>query len=133
MRREQPGSGVIDGIMAMFAPFTALSKQLQSIFQLERPPALRVEHGRLGILIRGTGVSDDPLADRIALAHQITEATRPLLRQYSKRERRRYADRAIAVSFEDEQVMETGIATSRFTYVALMPHDAQTDVSANRR
>ena len=132
MRREHSDVGVIDGIVAMFAPFTALSKQLQAIFQLERPPAVRVEHGRLGILIRGTGVSEEPMADRITLAHQITEATRPLLRQYSKRERRRYADRAIAVSFEDEQVTETGIATSRFTYVALTPHEAQPDESANR-
>ena len=56
MRREHSDVGVIDGIVAMFAPFTALSKQLQAIFQLERPPAVRVEHGRLGILIRGTGV-----------------------------------------------------------------------------
>lgn len=114
---------MIDGIVAMFAPFTSLSRQLQAVFQLQRPPAVRAEHGRLEILIRGTGMTEEPLGDRVSLAHQITEATRPLLRQYSKRERRRYADRAIAVSFEDENVMATGIATSRFTYVALMPHE----------
>lgn len=123
MRRERSANGVIDRIVAVFAPFTVLSKQLQTIFQLERPPAVRKEHGRLEILLRGTGMTDAPLSDRVTTAHQITDAARPLLRQHSKRERRRYADRAIAVSFEDEKVMDTGIATSRFTYVALMPHE----------
>ncbi len=114
---------MIEGIVAMFAPFTALSKQLQTLFQLERPPAVRKEHGRLEILLRGTGMTDAPISERVATAHQISDAARPLIREHRKREHRRYADRAIAVSFEDEQVMDAGIATSRFTYVALMPHD----------
>lgn len=108
----------------MFAPFTALGKQLQALFQLDRPPAVRAEHGRLEILIRGTGMTDDPVDTQVALASQITDAARPLLLQHRKREHRRYADRAIAVSFEDERVMATGLATSRFTYVALIPHEA---------
>jgi len=114
---------VIDGIVAMFAPFTGLAKQLQAIFQLDRPPAIRKEHGRLEILLRGTGMTDAPMSERVATAHQISDAARPLISQHRKREHRRFAERAIAVSFEDEQVMDAGIATSRFTYVALMPHD----------
>ena len=123
MRRQPSAHGLIDRVVAVFAPFTATSRQLQSIFQLERPPAVRRERGRLEILLRGTGMTDAPLSDRVATAHQITDAARPLLRQHSKRGRRRYADRAIAVIFEDEKAMETGIATARFTYVALMPHE----------
>jgi hypothetical protein len=113
---------LIDGIVGMFAPFTALSKQLQTIFQLERPPAMRKERGRLEILLRGTGMTEAPISERIATAQQISDAARPLLLQQRKRDHRRYADRAIAVSFEDEKAMDSGIATSRFTYVALMPH-----------
>jgi hypothetical protein len=113
---------LIDGIVGMFAPFTALSKQLQTIFQLERPPALRKERGRLEILLRGTGMTEAPISERIATAQQISDAARPLLLQQRKRDHRRYADRAIAISFEDETAMDSGIATSRFTYVALMPH-----------
>lgn len=38
-------------------------------------------------------------------------------------ERRRLAERAISVVFEDEQVVEDGIATSKFTYLASHDHD----------
>jgi hypothetical protein len=123
VRRGRSADGVLDGIVAVFAPFTGVSKQLQAIFQLERPPAVRKGRGRLEILLRGTGMTDAPMPERVALAHQIADAARPLIRQHGKRQRRRYADRAIAVSFEDEQVMDAGIATSKFTYVALMPHE----------
>lgn len=117
---------MIDSLVNIFSPYTALSKELQAIFQLPRLPACRAEHGRLTILIRGAGMTAEPLPDRIMLAHRIVDAARPLLRAHRKREGRRHAERAIAISFEDEEVIEGGIATTRFSYVALMGHDQVT-------
>lgn len=118
---------MIDSLIEMFSPFSTLSKELQAMFQLERPPSCRAEHGRLEILVRGAGITERPLDERVELAHRLVDAARPLLHADSKRERRRYADRAIAVNFEDEQVMQYGIATSRFTYVAAITNAAPPD------
>lgn len=100
-----------------------MARELQYTLQLDRAPACRGDHGRLEILLRGTGLTDDALENRVAFARRLTDAARPLLRAHRKREPRRFADRAIAVVFEDEQVVEGGIATSRFTYVASHDND----------
>jgi hypothetical protein len=63
------------------------------------------------------------MEQRVELARQVTATARPLLRVHSKRDRRRYANRAIAVIFEDETVVGDGIATSRFSFVA--SHDSE--------
>lgn len=115
----------------MFSPYAAMSRELQSLFKLDRAPVCGAEHGRLEILIRGAGITDDALERRIAFARRLTEAARPLLRTHSKRKRRRYAERAIAVVFEDEKVVGEGIATSRFMYVASHDHDTNRDASRN--
>jgi len=122
---------MIDSLVNLFSPYTALSKELQAMFQLARLPACRAEHGRLEILIRGAGMTAEPLSDRITLAHRLVDAARPLLRAHRKREGRRHADRAIAISFEDEQVIDGGIATTKFSYVALMGNEPVND-SGNR-
>lgn len=62
-------------------------------------------------------MTDAPMERRVALARRLDDAARPLLRDEGRR-RRRYADRAISIVFEDEQIAGEGIATSRFTYVA---------------
>lgn len=107
----------------MFSRYSAMARELQYTLQLDRAPACRGDHGRLEILLRGTGLTDDALENRVAFARRLTDAARPLLRAHRKREPRRFADRAIAVVFEDEQVVEGGIATSRFTYVASHDND----------
>jgi hypothetical protein len=108
----------------MFSPHTELSRQLQSMLTLDRAPSCSSDHGRLEILLRGSGMTDQSLESRVTLAQKLTDTARPLLRDKDKREHRRFAERAIAVVFEDEQVAGNGIATSRFTYVASVEHDA---------
>jgi hypothetical protein len=114
---------MIDAVTGLFYPFTDISSELQQTFRLERAPACRSEHGRLEILLRGAGITDQPLEQRLALARSLTDAIRPLLRRRSKREHRRLAERAISVVFEDEAVVGEGIATSRFSYLA--SHDPE--------
>ncbi len=114
--------GMVEKFLGMFSPFTAISRELQAMLQLERQPAFRAEHGRLEILLRGSGITEQPQDQRIAIARRVTDAARPLLRVISNRQRRRYAERAIAVVFEDETIVDGGIATSRFSYVA--SHDS---------
>ena len=111
-------SGLVESFIGMFSPYMAMSRDLQAMFQLQRPPACRADHGRLEILLRGVGMTDEPLEQRVSLARRLTEAARPLLRAHSKHKHRRFAERAIAVVFEDEQVVGEGIATSRFSYLA---------------
>jgi hypothetical protein len=120
---QQRAGRVIENLIGIFSPFAAMSSELQSRFGLERTPACRAQHGRLEILVRGARMTSEPLANRIALARRLTEAARPLLREHRKKQRRRLAERAISVVFEDEQVVEDGIATSKFTYVASHDHD----------
>ena len=62
--------------------------------------------------------------ERVTLASQLTDAVRPMLRAEHKRQYRRYAERAIAIVFEDEQVIGSGIATTAFTYIASVDHEA---------
>lgn len=123
MPRER-SEGMVDSFLGMFSPFTAISRELQSTLQLDRLPACRSDHGRLEILLRGGGMTADTMENRIALARRLTEAARPILRARRKREHRRLADRAMAVVFEDEQIVADGIATSRFTFLA--SHDFDT-------
>jgi hypothetical protein len=123
LRRQQNPGGIVDRIIGMFSPFTSISRELQSMFQLDRPPACRAEHGRFEILLRGAGMTAQPVDQRVALANELTDAVRPILRAEHKRKYRRYAERAISVVFEDEQVAGEGIATSRFSYVASFDHD----------
>lgn len=73
--------------------------------------------------MRGGGMTDAPLADRVALARRLTDAARPLLAAHRKREIRRLGGRAISVVFEDEQIVDHGVATSRFSYLASHDHD----------
>ena len=75
--------------------------------------------------MRGGGLTEAPLPERLALARRITGAARPLLAAHRKREIRRLAGRAISVAFEDEQIVEDGVATSRFSYLASHDHDAR--------
>jgi hypothetical protein len=63
-------------------------------------------------------MTDRPVEQRIDLAQRLTDAARPLLRLQRKRTQRRQAERAIAVVFEDEQLIGNAIATSRFTVLA---------------
>lgn len=117
----------------MFSPLAAMSKELQATLQLDRTPSCRREHGRLEILLRGGGMTEAPRDQQIALARRLTDAARPMLRAHRKRDHRRLAERAIAVVFEDEQVVSDGIATSRFTYLASHDHDsAGTDRTGRR-
>ncbi len=116
--------GMVEKFLGMFSPFMAMSRELQSMLQLQRPPACRAEHGRLEMLLRGAGITGQPLEQRVALARRLAEAARPLLRANSKRKQRRYAERAIAVVFEDEAIVDDGIATSRFSYVASHDYEA---------
>ncbi|MEO7218839.1 MAG: hypothetical protein ABI026_11650 [Gemmatimonadaceae bacterium] len=109
---------MVESFIGMFSPYADLSRGLQETLRLDRLPACRSDHGRLEILLRGAGLTDRPLEERIAVAQQITDAARPLLRLHRKREHRRYAERAIAVVFEDEQLASAGIATMRFTFLA---------------
>jgi hypothetical protein len=113
---------LIDTIMGLFNPYNSVARELQAAFRLERPPACRVQHGRLEIVVRGAAMTSAPVEQRVALARQFTAMARPLLRAHSKRDRRRYASRAIAVIFEDETIVGDGIATSRFTFLA--SHDS---------
>ena len=115
--------GVVESILAMFSPYSQVAKQIRTRFGLERAPSCRFVHGRLELLIRGAGVTEQPVADRIVMARALVAELRPLLRDHSKREARRGADRAIAVVFEDEQVVGDGIATSRFSYLASHDRD----------
>ena len=116
---------MVESFLGMFSPYTAMSRELQSLLKLDRAPACRGDHGRFEILLRGSGITDAALENRVALARRLTEAARPLLRAHRKKKQRVFGDRAIAVVFEDEQVVEDGIATSRFTYVASHDHDAR--------
>jgi hypothetical protein len=125
MRRAVQPQGVIQSFLGIFTPYADLSRGLQETLQLDRLPACRNEHGRLEILLRGAGLTDQPLESRIDLAQRITNAARPLLRLHRKREHRRYAERAIAVVFEDEQVVGSAIATMKFTFLASHDTDLQ--------
>lgn len=116
--RLRRSSGIVESFLGIFSPYADLSRGLQETLQLDRLPACRSDHGRLEILLRGAGMTERPLEERITLAQQLTNAARPLLRMHRKRDRRRYADRAIAVVYEDEQVASAGIATMKFTFLA---------------
>jgi hypothetical protein len=118
-------AGIVESIIGMFSPFTHIGRQIQGAFNLERTPACRAEHGRFELLIRGGGITDLRLEQRVSLAHQLTDTVRPLLGAESKKKHRLYGARAIAIVFEDEQVTANGIATSRFTYVASVEHDPE--------
>ena len=109
---------MVESLIGIFSPYADLSRGLQETLRLDRLPACRRDHGRLEILLRGAELTDRTLEERITLAQQLTDAARPLLRLHRKREQRRYAERAIAVVFEDEQVVNSGIATMRFTFLA---------------
>lgn len=115
--------GVVESIIGIFLPYTRIGRQVQAAFNLERTPGCRADHGRFELLIRGAGMTDRPLEERVALAHQLTDVVRPLLRAERKRQLRRFGERAIAIAYEDEQVEANGIATSRFTYVGSVEHD----------
>jgi hypothetical protein len=118
-RKTQTSTGgVIEEFISAFSPFAKLSKELQATLRLDRAPSCRTEHGRLVIVLRGGGLTDQPLEAKIALAEQFAAAARPLLAESSRREHRRYAERAISVGFEDEIVIRAGIATTRFTFLA---------------
>ncbi len=119
VQRRDPSGGIVETILGIFLPFASISRELQSVFNLDRAPGCRAEHGRFEILIRGAGMTAESMERRVALAHGLDEAVRPLLRDEGRR-RRRYAERAIAIVFEDEQIVGAGIGTSRFTYVARM-------------
>ena len=119
------GTSTIEKLIGIFSPFAAMSRELQLQFALERPPACSAQHGRLEILLRGGGITTEPIETRIALARRLTDAARPIVREQRKSRRRRLAERAISVVFEDEQVVDGGIATLRFTYVASHDHDMQ--------
>ncbi len=122
MRRSRVGD-LVETVVGIFSPLAGVAKDLQGALQLDRSLWCGKEHGRLEILMRGGGLTDAPLPERIALARKLTEAARPLLAEHRKREIRRLADRAIAVVFEDEQIIGDGVATSRFTYLASHDHD----------
>jgi hypothetical protein len=113
---------MIESFVGMFSPYSELSRGLQETLQLSRLPSCRNDHGRLEILLRGAGMTDRPVDERVSLAQRLTHAARPLLRMHRKREKRRQAERAIAVVFEDEMILGNGIATTKFTYLA--SHDA---------
>ena len=115
---------MVEKLIGMFSPYADLSRGLQETLQLDRLPTCRNDHGRLEILLRGAGLTDRTLEERVTVAQQITNAARPLLRLHRKREHRRYAERAIAVVFEDEQIASSGIATMRFTFLASHDNDA---------
>ena len=116
---------MIERLIGIFSPFAGMCRELQLHFGLVRAPACSATHGRLEILLRGGGNTTEPIEARIALARRLAEAVRPLLREQRKNRHRRLADRAISVVFEDEQVVDGGIATLRFTYVASHDHDMQ--------
>lgn len=123
IQRSDERGGIVESIIGMFSPYTHIARQVQAMFNIERAPGCRAEHGRFELVIRGAGMTDRPIAERVAFALQLTDAVRRLLRAESKRKYRRYGERAIAIAFEDEQVAANGIATSRFTYVASVEHD----------
>jgi hypothetical protein len=117
--------GAFDSFLGIFSPYGDLSRDLQETLQLSRAPSCRSDHGRLEILLRGMGMTDRPVEERIALALNLTHAARPLLRMHRKRDRRRQAERAIAVVFEDEAIVGGGLATTRFTYLASHDTDSR--------
>jgi len=122
MPHKRPG-GIVDTMLGIFSPLAGVAKDLQLSLHLDRTLWCRTEHGRLEIVMRGGGLTDDPLPERIALARKLTDAARPVLAAHRKRQIRRLAGRAIAVVFEDEQIVDDGVATSRFSYLASHDHD----------
>ncbi|MEO7042938.1 MAG: hypothetical protein ABI035_11810 [Gemmatimonadaceae bacterium] len=135
MPRDAMG-GIIGTVVGMFSPLAGFARDLQETLQLDRSLWCRREHGRLEIVMRGGGLTDAPLADRVALARRITDAARPLLADHRKREIRRLAGRAISVAFEDELIVNEGVATSRFSYLASHDHDEReldSDLRDSRR
>ena len=122
MPRDGMG-GIIGTVLDMFSPLAGFAKDLQETLHLDRSLWCRTEHGRLEIVMRGGSLTDAPMAERLALARRITVAARPILADHRKREIRRLAGRAISVAFEDEQIVDDGVAMSRFSYLASHDHD----------
>lgn len=103
-------------------PHGHVADALQHAFSLPRPPLCRMQRSRFEIVVRGAGLSREPIDRCIAIADAMTDAARPLLAASHLRVARRAAAFAIRVTFEDEEIVAGGVATTRISYVAAM-HD----------
>lgn len=114
---------MINAVIRLFMPFGEVSDALQKEFAFARPPACSKNRSRLQITIRGAGLTDESISVRLDLAVRLARSARPVLRASTTRDLRRRAGRAILIVFEDEKIVDGGVATARFSFLAPTAHE----------